>query len=408
MRVCMVSYSFFENDNRVRRYTSALVKAGDHIDVVSLRKPGQKPFARVIGADVYRIQTRDTHERREKLAYLLRLCRFFVKSTVWLALRHLKRPYDVIHVHSVPDFEVFAAFVPRLLGCKVVLDIHDIVPEFYCSKFGVLKGSAIFRLLVFVERCSIAFAHHVIISNHIWQKRLLDRSVKPAKCTAVMNYPDADIFRARRRPAGDGAFVMMYPGTINFHQGLDIAVRAFHRIRDRIPRARFDIYGDGPDRRSLEELIEQLGLSERIRVHDVRPMQEIAGLMAGADLGVIPKRNDTFGDEAFSTKSLEFMSVGVPLLMAETRIDRLYFNDQVVEFFKPGSDEDLAGKMLSLYERPGRLKELAENGGRFVQSWSWDRRQDEYFAILKSLRRPSSKRRGSFPEPVGGTGRTSG
>jgi glycosyltransferase involved in cell wall biosynthesis len=44
--------------------------------------------------------------------------------------------------------------------------------------------------------------------------------------------------------------------------------------------------------------------------------------MENADLGVVPKRNDPFGDEAFSTKILEFMAMGVPVIVSETRIDR--------------------------------------------------------------------------------------
>jgi len=55
-------------------------------------------------------------------------------------------------------------------GARVILDIHDIVPEFLCQQFKVGKRSLIFRLLVYVERLSIAYSSHVIISNHLWYK----------------------------------------------------------------------------------------------------------------------------------------------------------------------------------------------------------------------------------------------
>jgi len=38
---------------------------------------------------------------------------FFFRSAWFLALRQFREPYDLIHVHSVPDFEVFATLVPR-------------------------------------------------------------------------------------------------------------------------------------------------------------------------------------------------------------------------------------------------------------------------------------------------------
>ena len=65
--------------------------------------------------------------------------------------------------------------------------------------------------------------------------------------------------------------------------------------------------------------------------------------MAEADLGIVPKRNDSFGDEAFSTKILEFMASGVPVVVSSTRVDRHYFNDKVVRFFPSGDIGRLAG-----------------------------------------------------------------
>ncbi len=47
--------------------------------------------------------------------------------------------------------------------------------------------------------------------------------------------------------------------------------------------------------------------------------------MSKADLGIVPKRAAGFGDEAFSTKILEFMALGVPVIASETQIDRYYF-----------------------------------------------------------------------------------
>ena len=83
--------------------------------------------------------------------------------------------YDVIHVHSLPDFEVFAAFIAKLLGAKLVLDIHDLMPEFYANKFDKSSRSLIFRSLALVERMSVAFSDHVIAANDLWFAKLESR-----------------------------------------------------------------------------------------------------------------------------------------------------------------------------------------------------------------------------------------
>ena len=58
-----------------------------------------------------------------------------------LMRRHVKARYQLIHVHSVPDFLVFAAWFPKLTGAKIILDIHDLLPELYAGKYGTDHNS---------------------------------------------------------------------------------------------------------------------------------------------------------------------------------------------------------------------------------------------------------------------------
>jgi glycosyltransferase involved in cell wall biosynthesis len=381
----MVVYNWYETDNRVMRYAEALVSRGDSVDVIAVRLPGQAPFVRYRGVDLYRIQTRLADESSGRLNYLFRLTRFLLKSSWIVTKLHLHHPYSVVHVHSVPDFEVFSTLVPKIFGAKVILDIHDLVPELFASKFRASRRSMIFRALVVVERLSIRFSDHVIIANHLWYDRLVKRSVPVSKCTTVLNYPDPRIFYPRVRTRTDGAFVYMYPGAISYRQGVDIAVRAFGRIRGSTPDARLWIYGDGPARHQIEDLIRELRLTDHVFVFDSVPLTRVAEIMAEADVAVEPKRNDSFGDEAFSTKSLEFMAVGIPLIISATKIHRYYFNNVQVRFFRPGDDEDLANQMRLLYEDRSVRTRLVQAATAFVSELSWERRKSEYLRLVDNL-----------------------
>jgi glycosyltransferase involved in cell wall biosynthesis len=132
-------------------------------------------------------------------------------------------------------------------------------------------------------------------------------------------------------------------------------------------------------------LIGELGLHRKIVVHGIVPMTEVADLMAEADLGVIPKRNDSFGDEAFSTKSLEFMALGVPLVMSDTTIDTGYFSPSMVQFFKSGDEKDLAAKMLFLCRNPQARMRLSQAGEIFILKNNWGIRKKEYFHLVDRL-----------------------
>ena len=68
----MVGYTFYESDNRVRRYAETLARRGDSVDVVSLRQEGQSPKAVINGVNVFRIQRRVLNEKG-RFAYLGKL-----------------------------------------------------------------------------------------------------------------------------------------------------------------------------------------------------------------------------------------------------------------------------------------------------------------------------------------------
>lgn len=110
-------------------------------------------------------------------------------------------------------------------------------------------------------------------------------------------------------------------------------------------------------------------------------------MMAAADIGVVPKRDDSFGGEAFSTKILEFMSLGVPVVVSRTKIVTYYFNDSVVKFFTPEDVDDLATSMLRMVKDPGMRKSLAENAMKFVEDFSWENRKREYLGLVDRLTR---------------------
>ncbi|MEO7599361.1 MAG: glycosyltransferase, partial [Opitutus sp.] len=163
-RVGMITHSFYESDNRVTRYAEALRDRGDHVEVIALRRSAKYPAEESLrGVDVSRIQFRIKKSEQTKLAYFWPMLRFLLLSSWIITRRHAKRPYDILHVHNMPDFLVFSAWYPKLTGVKLILDIHDIVPELYASKFGDGKQPALMPLLKAMERLSASFANHVIV-----------------------------------------------------------------------------------------------------------------------------------------------------------------------------------------------------------------------------------------------------
>ena len=385
-RVAMISHSVYTSDNRVRRYAESLVARGDRVDVFALRhSPDASNQEMIEGVRVLHIQHRAAKGEHSKLAYLWPLLRFFAVTSTRLTGRHFQQRYDIVHVHNIPDFLVFAAWYPKLTGVPVILDIHDIVPEFFASKFRVASTGMTRRLLVWMERASAAFADRVIIANHLWLDKYARRTGLNGRCTVFINHVDEKLFRCIPRTRQNGRRIVLYPGGLQWHQGLDIALHAFKQVATQLLAVEFHIYGDGSARESLVRLAADLGLNERVRFFEPRPAQEIARIMANADLGVVPKRADSFGDEAYSTKIMEFMAVGVPVIVSSTKVDRYYFNDSVVRFFESGNPDALAREMVALLRDDELRRRMTAQASKYAATHCWENRKGDYLRLVDAL-----------------------
>ncbi len=402
---CMLSYSFFEQDNRVQRYARALAARGDSVDVLSLGSPSIKetsPAPRVgdmaqsadpsvyfaPGIRVFHVQNRTRNERRVS-DYALRMLTFFTRSFHHInAIRKL-RQFDVIHVHNVPDFLIFAAWLAKKKGSRLILDLHDLLPEFYAAKFHSEPGSLLHRLTLFCERISCQFADHVIVSNQLWRDKVAARTGLGDKCTTMVNHVDTQAYRAiaANRPphSPDRPSIAAFPGGFYHHQGLHIAIQALDIVRRHHPSAQLHLMGDGPEREPLQAQILQLGLSDHAKIHRPVPITEVPAFLATADIGIVPKLADGFGNEAYSTKIMEFMAAGLPVIASRTRIDEFYFGKGEVHFFDSGKPESLAKAWLEVLENADLRSRLIQKGSNYVAENGWERHTMHYFELFDGL-----------------------
>jgi glycosyltransferase involved in cell wall biosynthesis/peptidoglycan/xylan/chitin deacetylase (PgdA/CDA1 family) len=386
-KVCMVAYTDYAADNRVRRYAGTLAKRGDKVDVIGLSGGNERPGVEEMnGVTVYKIQHRDPDEQH-KWTYAWRLFRFLLASSVSLTRLHRRNRYDLIHVHNMPDFLVFGAWYPKFTGAKLILDVHDIVPELFVSKFDAKDDDYSVAILKRLERASAAFVDHVIVSNHLWYEKLISRSVRKENCSVFLNHVDPALFYRRPRTRNDGRIIIIFPGGFQWHQGLDIAIEALARIRSEVPNAELHLYNGagGNEGDNLVRLAGRLGLSGIVKFCGAITLDQIPEVIANADLGVVPKRANSFGNEAYSTKIMEFMSQGVPVVVSRTKIDTLYFSETTVHFFTSGDSQALANAMLEVIKDQQLRKTLIAQGYEYVERNGWDQKKKEYLELVDSL-----------------------
>jgi len=385
MKICMISYSVYEYDNRVHRYGSSLVESGHEVDVLCLgrEKTGEKIYH---DANIFQIQCRKMNEK-SAISYLLKIIVFFIKVFFKLGVLHIKKRYDVIHFHNIPDFGIFTTIIPKLMGARIIFDIHDLVPEFYARKFNLPDTHLIVKSLKLIEKMACKYAHHVITVTDIWKKKLTDRSVPIDKCTVILNAPYPGLFDSSKKSGqvDNNNFTILYHGALNEHFGVDIAIKAIGLIKDEIPDNCFHIYGRGREEENLLILISKHNLEKKVIMHKPVPRDAIPNLIAQTTIGVVPKRSAQFADEALSSKLLEFAYMQKPVIVSRTKASTNYFNDKMVLFFEPEDEKGLAAGILKLYKQPELRKQLIENIDIFNQQHNWNEYFIRYIGVLKNL-----------------------
>ncbi len=404
-RCCMIVYATYPlAETRVQREAEVLLRQGYEVDVISLRRPNDLPVDRYKDVRIFREKylfpffgSKKAGLKGKFLNYNL----FFFTAAVRVARLHFKNKYDVIQVHNLPDYLVFSAFIPKMMGVPIILDLHDLMPEFFAGRFKK-RMAFIAKLINWQERMACRFADHVITVSEHWRQALIKRGVPEEKCSVVMNVADDKIFtlceerdavcsatevpfRTVRTPRSD-QFRLIYHGSIHERYGLDLAVEAVDLLRNEIPNIHLTLIGHGEFLPHIAQMVEERGLSQYVTLERLHLAEELPDIIRSCDLGVVPYQNDIFTDGLLPTKLMEYAALGLPAIASRTTAIQAYFSDTNTEFFEPGNVNDLAGRIRYLYGNPTRLAELSQGCQKFNQRYNWSTVGAEYVALVEEVR----------------------
>jgi glycosyltransferase involved in cell wall biosynthesis len=392
MRHCMVVQNYYPFDEtRVQREAMALLEAGIEVDLVCMRLANEPKFEVVDGVNVHRLPLKKRRGVGPSVQLVQYLSFFF--AALWkVTMLQRTRKYDSVQTHNTPDFLVFSALYPKLQGAKVILDIHDLMPEFFCSRFDTNMDHPLVRLIAVQEKLSCKFADHVITVTEPWRESLIERkAVSRDRTSVVNNAADHRHFHRRSAPLSRGngldtSVKILYHGTIVHRYGVDMALRAIAHLRQTLPKLEVAVHGRGDALEEVRELVKTLDLGDIVTVTSTfLPAEDLADLVASADIGLVPYRKDLFTDGILPTKLLEYSVAGVAALASRTSAVTTYFGEDVVEMFEPDNLDDLCSHLERLIREPDRRASLAASIGRVDEANKWSEDAANYSSLVARL-----------------------
>jgi len=381
-RILIIAYTNYFTDGRVKRHAEALAERGDSTDVLCLASNlwGETNGVNVIGLEIPR------YRGSSRTRYLRSYLRFFALASRKAIQLSRSARYDVVIVCTMPDAAVLCALGPRLMGSKILLDIHDTMPELYRDKFGGRRGDLGARLLLAQERASASIATRVLAVHELHRDRLVAAGIPKQKISVVMNVPDTRTFSPPHNSHhANGSFVVVCHGTLTRRLGLDTAVVAASMLRRRIPGFRLRVIGGGDYLDEGRRLARYLELDNHVEFVPTVPISELPLLLSQADIGIVPNHASSATHLMLPVKLLEYATLEIPIIAARLRTIEHYFDSRSVRFFSPENPAALAEAIEDLYRDPGQRVRMAQRARTIAHELSWERQRRELYAAVDSL-----------------------
>ena len=388
--IALLRQAPFPSDPRVRKEVAALLAAGHSVDVLCQRVAGETPIEQWRGATVHRL---DIARRRGSgfRGQLGEYGEFLTKVAGRLAWLHRRKEFALVQVNTLPDFLSFAATSARLTGAGVLLDMHELMPEFFASSYSGVGFKTLLRTAKAGEWLAARAADHVLFVSPLQASIIGRRIGRPF--TVVPNTPDEDVFRPlggsiprQQRP------VVMTHGTVAERYGAQLLIEALPAVLREMD-VEVWVVGDGEYLPELRALADRVGVTANLRFTGWVELESVPGLIHRASLGVVPLLPGGYGELMSPNKLFEYIAMERPTLCADLPGIRAYLTEKQTEFFSPGDSADLAQKMLLLLRDQQRWAEIVQEASIVYQRLRWKVAAQHYLTAVEGLLAASEDRR---------------
>lgn len=350
--------------------------AGADVEVICMRHPDRPALTVINGVEITSLRT--SLSRSSRCRYAFDYALFFAMAGWTLTVRHIRRPYAVVQVNTMPDFLVFAAAIPRMLGSRLFLFMNEPVPELAMTLYG---PGTVTRVLEWIEQRALRFADHSYTVTEQLKQRYVQRGAAGDRITVVLNGADPNVRFGTWTPSPNGdkrGFTVICHGAIEDRYGQDTLVEAVHQLHEELPHLHLVLTGRGALVEEILGAVRAYGLEDVVSFEGWVSHERLNDLLHGADVGVVAQKPSPYSHLVHTNKMVDYWLFGLPVIAGRLQAVSQLYDDSFVEYFEAGEAHDLARAIRRVYSDAERRAELSRNGRIAQQEHGWHVQRKAY------------------------------
>jgi glycosyltransferase involved in cell wall biosynthesis len=311
--------------------------------------------------------------------------------------RAMSGRYDAVHSHE--EGGVIGALLAGFLGIPHLYDMHSSLPQ-QLTNFGYSRSRALARVFGWMERFMIRRSRVVVVICPQLEEvvRAIDASVPSV---LIENAPGS----GGAPTAGTGAGVraslglaaatpmILYTGTFEAYQGLDLLFASMRRVLAARPDARLVLAGGRPHQiDAARAQVDAAGIGAATIFAGQRPAEEIPAFLDAADVLVSPRSTGT----NTPLKIYQYLRSGRPIVATRLLTHTQVLDDDIALLTEPTPEAYGAGIVRAI-AHPAEAQAMGARARRLAET------KYSYDAYLEKTRRACAHLFGEpAPEMAGG------
>ena len=302
---------------------------------------------------------------------------------------------DVLHAHSPALNGLAALRAAKISGLPVVYEIRAFWEDAAVDHGTCKEGDLRYTLTRQLENYVVSRADAVTTICEGLRSDLVSRGYAADKFTVIPNAVNIEQFQlcgpkdaALEAELGlAGCEVLGFLGSFYAYEGLDLAVRALAQVHQQAPQLRLLLVGGGPQEQQLKQLVQQLGLNDKVIFTGRVPHADVDRYYSLVDLLLYPRKSMRLTDLVTPLKPLEAMAQGKLVLASDVGGHKELIRDGDNGYLFQADDVDaLAAKMLQLLAAREQWPQVLQRGRDYVEKVrNWRVSVSHYLPLYQRL-----------------------